>query len=57
MCAIQAGLLGYWGEWHATDGFPDRQLQHEVQEAFTRAFTRTQVVISADALELSLIHI
>eukprot|EP01134_Creolimax_fragrantissima_P002153 CFRG2153T1 len=53
LASIQAGLLGYWGEWHMLDGFPDAQLQDDVIRAFSEAFQQTHIQVSVDAAERS----
>jgi hypothetical protein len=37
--AIEAGFLGYWGEWHMEKGFPGRDVQDLVQAAFHKVVT------------------
>ncbi|HJU38176.1 MAG TPA: hypothetical protein VJ724_01290, partial [Tahibacter sp.] len=44
--AIQAGLLGLWGEWHQTGCAslePGRDVKVAVRDAYVRAFPRTRV--------------
>jgi hypothetical protein len=38
--AIEAGFLGYWGEWHMEKGFPGRDVQDLVQAAFHKVMTK-----------------
>lgn len=45
---IEAGLLGSWGEWHChphSEWFASKSTQHEVLEAYQRAFHQTPVLV------------
>ena len=51
---VQAGLLGFWGEWHTwphSEWFASAATQRRVLDAFARAFNATPVMVRyADAV-------
>lgn len=45
---ITAGLLGTWGEWHTypkTELWASQEVQREVLDAYTQAFSRTPILL------------
>ena len=55
---VQAGLLGFWGEWHTypyDEWFPSEETQSAILSAYTEAFSVTQLQVRypiANSLEL-----
>jgi len=50
---VQVGLLGFWGEWHTwphSDWFPSEDTQRAVLDAYSEAFTTTQLQIRRAAV-------
>jgi len=45
---LTVGLLGFWGEWHTyphADWFPGPEIQRRILSAYTRAFSKTSLLM------------
>jgi hypothetical protein len=51
---ITIGLLGFWGEWHTyphEKWFPGERIQNRILNAYTKAFTKTKLLLRRPAAD------